>query len=265
MVGMEKETITTIRGVFNRIFQIQEQAKQIKSCPGCHEGKVKLQISGENGELQDAWWPCPLMDKHCKYGNTLHKRFVEHVKSLILHAGIPKVHIKHFGSPRETTAWTVADTWNMKGFLVFSGGIATGKSFAAAWTIRRFVPRCFEPDAWKNPSRWGDGAVKVRSSIAWIHAYDMLDSQTEQEKAKRMPFVVIDDLGAEDATSKAKSLVNYIISHRYDEQMPTVITTNLSRADLTVRYGERLTDRIMHFGQIVRCDDCDMRAQENQN
>lgn len=76
-----------------------------------------------------------------------------------------------------------------------------------------------------------------------------------------MPFVVIDDLGTEDATSKAKSLVNYIISHRYDEQLPTVITTNLSTVDITTRYGERLLDRIMHFGQIIRCDDCDMRQE----
>jgi hypothetical protein len=260
MVGMEKETVETVGSILQRIFKIQKQAREIEGCPGCQEGRVEVQIEGPDGEPQSAWWPCPSMSKTCDYGKGLYSRYVEHLKTLILHAGIPKVHIKNFGAPRETTAWTVADTWTMKGFLVFTGGTATGKSFAAAWTVRRFVPRCFEPDAWRNPSRWGEGAAKVRSSIAWIHAYDLIDSQAEKEKAKRVPFVVIDDLGTEDATAKAKSLVNYIVSHRYDEQLPTVITTNLSTSDITTRYGERLLDRIMHFGQVVMCDDCDLRS-----
>jgi DNA replication protein DnaC len=259
---MEKEAKTkTISDVLQFIRAIQEETKHIKECRGCVDGQIEVEVDLGDGEKQTAWWPCPCMTQKCQHGKRLYSEYIDQVKGLILQIGIPKVHIKNFSKPQKTTAFVVADTWDAKGFLVLTGDTATGKSFAAAWAAKRYAVRSFEPDAWKNPSRRSEGIARARSSIAWTHAYDLVNEQTEKDRAKRVPFLVIDDLGAEDATSRAKSLVNRIISARYDEQLPTVITTNLTTAEISTRYGERLMDRIMHFGQVVRCDDCDMRAE----
>jgi DNA replication protein DnaC len=61
---------------------------------------------------------------------------------------------------------------------------------------------------------------------------------------KNAPLLVLDDLGTENATPWAKEKLYQIINHRYSEQMPTVITTNV---DLTARgkIDERIYSRIM--------------------
>lgn len=61
---------------------------------------------------------------------------------------------------------------------------------------------------------------------------------------RNAPLLVLDDLGTENATPWAKEKLYQIINHRYSEQMPTVITTNV---DLSARgkIDERIYSRIM--------------------
>ncbi len=58
------------------------------------------------------------------------------------------------------------------------------------------------------------------------------------------PLLILDDLGTENATPWAKEKLYQIINHRYSEQMPTVITTNV---DLSAKgkIDERIYSRIM--------------------
>jgi DNA replication protein DnaC len=61
---------------------------------------------------------------------------------------------------------------------------------------------------------------------------------------RNAPLLVLDDLGTENATPWAKEKLYQIINHRYIEQMPTVITTNV---DLGAKgkIDERIYSRIM--------------------
>ena len=61
---------------------------------------------------------------------------------------------------------------------------------------------------------------------------------------RNAPLLILDDLGTENATPWAKEKLYQIINHRYSEQMPTVITTNV---DLSARgkIDERIYSRIM--------------------
>jgi DNA replication protein DnaC len=61
---------------------------------------------------------------------------------------------------------------------------------------------------------------------------------------RNAPLLVLDDLGTENATPWAKEKLYQIINHRYIEQMPTVITTNV---DLSAKgkIDERIYSRIM--------------------
>lgn len=61
---------------------------------------------------------------------------------------------------------------------------------------------------------------------------------------RNAPLLVLDDLGTENATPWAKEKLYQVINHRYSEQMPTVITTNV---DLSAKgkIDERIYSRIM--------------------
>ncbi len=58
------------------------------------------------------------------------------------------------------------------------------------------------------------------------------------------PLLILDDLGTENATPWAREKLYQIINHRYSEQLPTIITTNV---DLSAKgkIDERIYSRIM--------------------
>lgn len=235
---------------------MQKAVQSLDECPKtCRNGQIELTCEGK-----PFWWPCPLMSRSCEYGKRLYLQFQEQIKSAILGLDIPRVHVANFGKPRRTKALNAAERWNFKGFLTLIGPTDAGKSFAAAWAAKRFAESCFEPDAWKNPRLWHVGIERSQNSICWNHIQELLESSHAREKAVNMRFLVIDDLASEDATPRVKGLINYLISRRYDSQLPTVITANLTREELEERYGERIMDRLINSGEVVGCKPCNLRA-----
>lgn len=75
------------------------------------------------------------------------------------------------------------------------------------------------------------------------------------DEIKRHPLLAIDDLGTENVSVKVYgneiSPVTEILYHRYQQQLPTVITTNLTPPQLRDRYGERVADRFREMMRFV--------------
>lgn len=67
------------------------------------------------------------------------------------------------------------------------------------------------------------------------------------ERFKKCPMLCIDDLGMESPSIKSYGNeiepIPEIIYHRYDKQLLTIATSNLTDEDLAKRYGERIADR----------------------
>ena len=61
---------------------------------------------------------------------------------------------------------------------------------------------------------------------------------------KSVGLLVIDDMGAEYGTDWVVNKVDSIITHRYNELLPTIITTNLTKEEMKGRYMERVYDRL---------------------
>lgn len=82
---------------------------------------------------------------------------------------------------------------------------------------------------------------------------------------RNAPLLVLDDLGTENATPWAKEKLYQIINHRYSEQMPTVVTTNV---DLSAKgkIDERIYSRIMDHRRTehVAIDGDDYRLAGDQ-
>lgn len=64
-------------------------------------------------------------------------------------------------------------------------------------------------------------------------------------------LLILDDLGAEFSTQFTKTTVNSIISSRLNREKATIISTNLSRAEMEEMYGSRVVSRIYsQFGTL---------------
>jgi len=72
-------------------------------------------------------------------------------------------------------------------------------------------------------------------------------------------LLVLDDLGAESMTDWTKDLVHQLIDFRYRENLPIVITTNLTLDKVKKLYGERVFSRIYEMCQGIELSGSDYR------
>lgn len=57
-------------------------------------------------------------------------------------------------------------------------------------------------------------------------------------------MLVIDEIGRSMQQEKENALLNYILRRRYENMLPTVLISNLSKADLLKKLGEAVLDRL---------------------
>ncbi|MCL4368652.1 MAG: ATP-binding protein [Actinobacteria bacterium] len=62
------------------------------------------------------------------------------------------------------------------------------------------------------------------------------------EKVRTTPLLVLDDLGTENATPWAEEKLYQILNYRYNEKLPTVITTNRRLENIDGRIRSRMQD-----------------------
>jgi DNA replication protein DnaC len=124
------------------------------------------------------------------------------------------------------------------GWLVLRGGVGSGKTHLAAAianeAVRRQVPVLFAvvPDLLDH--------LRATFSPTSAIQYD------EMFEGVRSTFLlVLDDLGTESATPWAQEKLFQLINHRYNNQLPTVITTNRRLESLDERIVSRLGDRVL--------------------
>jgi DNA replication protein DnaC len=63
------------------------------------------------------------------------------------------------------------------------------------------------------------------------------------EEVRDAPVLILDDLGTQNATPWAQEKLYQILNHRYNAQLPTVITTNQDLSDI----DPRLRSRLLHI------------------
>lgn len=121
-----------------------------------------------------------------------------------------------------------------RGWLVLMGTYGCGKTHLAA----AIANTCVE---------FGMNTLflTVPDLLDWLrYSYDSVDTTFEQrfEEIRNVGLLVLDDLGAQNATKWASEKLFQIVDYRYSRRLPMVVTTNLTFEDLDDRIRSRLQD-----------------------
>ncbi len=71
------------------------------------------------------------------------------------------------------------------------------------------------------------------------------DSEKLISLAEEAPLLVLDDLGAEKPSDWVREQLYIIINRRYENMLPTIVTTNCSTQELVERVGQRTVSRLI--------------------
>lgn len=112
--------------------------------------------------------------------------------------------------------------WRLLGHgLMIIGPVGTGKSSAAALC--------------------GMAAIRVDRTVLWSYVPDLLDVMSAGNRERReeisrqsgVDLLIWDDFGVRDMADWEIGFMDQIVEARYRRRRPMIVTTNLSRADLT--------------------------------
>lgn len=141
----------------------------------------------------------------------------------------------------------VKDFANCKrGFLVLLGDYGIGKSHLACGLMRRYLEYYKLQD---------DVEVHVCSGNSWMIKQSSLllalrDTYTDRKaknpvvQAQSADLLVLDEVGVSAGGRDEAPMIHEILSHRYEQRLPTVMTSNLSWPDFQHAVGERMADRL---------------------
>jgi DNA replication protein DnaC len=116
------------------------------------------------------------------------------------------------------------------GFLVMLGDLGTGKSHLAVGLARQF----------KSPMYITQGELlrRLRSCYRDKTAIDPVD------QAQQADLLILDEMGLSAGGRDEMPMLHDILTHRYNERKPTILTGNISLDQLKSLIGERMTDRL---------------------
>jgi DNA replication protein DnaC len=133
------------------------------------------------------------------------------------------------------------------GLMVY-GGVGNGKTTLLR-SINSLISAINIEDYWSRK-------ITIRNATA-IDIFNIARSNDMEryERFKDSDFLFIDDLGVEPTTAKVWgneiSPITDILYYRYDHQLFTVVTSNLSDNDLKERYGVRIADRMNEMFECI--------------
>ena len=134
--------------------------------------------------------------------------------------------------------------------ILLCGGVGNGKS-SMMYALQNLIKSLEIPNNGNTTfDTWG---MRIESA-KFIYNQVKVDSQ-EYRQIQNANMLGIDDLGEEETT-----LMNYgnrvtpvidLISYRYNRMLFTMITTNLTPAQIRATYGDRIADRFNEMMLIL--------------
>ncbi|MGK4579625.1 ATP-binding protein [Kitasatospora sp. HPMI-4] len=134
--------------------------------------------------------------------------------------------------------------------LLLAGVVGTGKTHEAYGAVRYLVEAGLGV-------RWR--ATTAADLYAHLRPRVGVDSERELAAVSRCPLLILDDLGAAKSSEWVEEITYRLINRRYNQMLPTMITTNLRIKDLRDYLGDRVASRLAQMTTRVQFDDVDRR------
>ncbi len=122
-----------------------------------------------------------------------------------------------------------------KGWLVLKGGYGSGKTHLAA-AIANHRLSMGHPVLFINTPDLLDH-LRAAYSPGAATSYD-----DRFEQVRNAALLILDDLGTQSNTEWAQEKLYQIFNHRYNAQLPTIVTTNLELESIEIRIRSRMVD-----------------------
>lgn len=140
------------------------------------------------------------------------------------------------------------------GGLYIYGGAGTGKTCFATVFARELIQQGLE--VWfKNVS---DLLFEVKSTFdkdsKMLNDYDLICSWAEK------PTLILDDLGSEKISEYVRQSLYVLINKRYLNDLPTIITSNLTLKELGTRLDDRISSRLSEMCEVFDLGNKDLRV-----
>jgi DNA replication protein DnaC len=145
------------------------------------------------------------------------------------------------------------ETYRREGHgLWLTGPLGVGKTCAAALVLKEIAAQHAEVrrDAGRRDSRggrvWGFwNADQLLRALRASHADDSaIDQHVLHLQLCEIQVLVIDDLRAPRQTEWSKNELYGLINTRYEDRLPTMITTDVDESELRATIGDRTIDRL---------------------
>ncbi|WUH95824.1 ATP-binding protein [Streptomyces sp. NBC_00433] len=126
--------------------------------------------------------------------------------------------------------------------LLIAGPTGTGKTHQAYGAIRALLAAGVR-------LRWE--ATTTADLYAAQRPQHGSDPEQQLWRLARSPLLLLDDLGAAKQSPWTEELTYRLVNHRYNQLLPTLVTTNLPVAELRDAVGDRVASRLAEMTERV--------------
>jgi len=251
--------------ILAHIRDIEEMEKYLATCPKCQglDHCINKYRPGERSFLIAENRSLYRSVNFCRYERA--RQHEEKVKALLRSARISKRFefnsLDNFEeTPKNKTALNTAkefvnnfDLEQGKGLMI-AGPVGTGKTHLAIGVLKAIIKKGIPGIYVTVPELLDDIRQSYRENNG--------KSGKLLELIKTTPVLLLDDLGTEKISDWVQETLFVIINARYDNMLPTIVTTNCSPDELEQRIGERAVSRLIEMCQGVLLAGDDWRKRK---
>lgn len=128
--------------------------------------------------------------------------------------------------------------------LILTGLPGTGKTHLACAIVHDFLSR-------RHQALFTTAIGLVRSVRDTYRRDSEISERDALRRLTKTTLLVIDEVGVQHGTEHEKTILFDVINERYQDMRPTVLSSNLSEAELGKFLGDRIMDRFAESGAVV--------------
>lgn len=142
--------------------------------------------------------------------------------------------------------WLASDPVKSGANLLVFGGVGVGKTGLAIGALYELHTA-------------GASRLQFVSTSALIDALKPGGDEAVMQSCQRADVLALDDLGTTRGTDWERDRLYALLNARYEDQRPTIVTTNVTLVDLADSVGERIASRLIEGATMVSIGGSDRR------